>query len=305
MSDLDDFDLDEPEPPEHDEFDDPIELPEGRSFSPLLPAVTLVLGLPLALYLIFRSGGEPEPPPSAPPVSVRPAPTPLATPQPTSAPIDLPALNESDGAVRGLIAALSAHPEFAAWFVPDDLLRRFVVVVENIADGEDPSVHLKHLAPSSPFAAAGTGREVFIDVRSYARFDEVGKIAASIDAGEAVRIYNGASARIAEAYVELGHPTGAGFDRTMRRAIDKLIMTPLRQGRIDLARYSVAYAFADRRLEQLDPAQKALIRMGAENQRRIQSKLREIIRVLDAPATDAEPETPASDPTPEASPPSP
>lgn len=300
MADLEDFDLDEPEqPPEVDEFETPIELEERKSFSPLLPLVTLVLGVPLALYLIFRSGGEePEPSPDPPRATLRSAPTPLETPEPTPTPIDLPPLNESDGAVRGLIAALSAHPEFAAWFVPEDLLRRFVVVVENIADGEDPSVHLKHLAPQALFAASGSGDEIFIDARSFARFDEVGEIAMSIDAAEAVRIYHGAQARISEAYKELGHPTGAGFDRTLRRAIDKLIMTPLKQGRVDLVRYSVAYEFADRRLEGLEPAQKALVRMGAENQRRIQNKLREIIRVLDAPATDAEPEpeeTPALD----------
>ena len=296
MADFDDFDIDEPEPPGPDEFGDPIELNERKSFSPLLPLVTLVLGIPLALYLVFRSGGEPEPSPNAPPASVRPAPTPLATPEATPQPIDLPALNDSDAAVRGLLAALSAHPEFVAWLVPDDLLRRFVVVVENIADGEDPSVHLKHLKPKPPFAATGSGDEIFIDPRSYARFNEVGEAAASIDAEEAVRIYLGAQPRIAEAYMELGHPTGAGFDRTLRRAIDKLILTPLRQGRIDLVRYSVAYEFADRRLESLEPGQKALVRMGAENQRRIQNKLREIVRVLDAPAAAAE-----SEPTPPSS----
>ena len=296
MADFDDFDMGEPEPPEHDEFEQSIEPDERKSFSPLLPLITLVLGLPLALYLVFRSGGdEPEPTPSAPPpASVRPAPTPLTTPEPTPQPIDLPALDDSDGAVRGLLAALSAHPEFVAWFVPDDLLRKFVVVVENVADGEDPSVHLKHLKPRPPFAATGSGDEIFIDPRSYARFNQTGEIAMSIDAGEAVRIYRGAQARIAEAYMELGHPTGAGFDRTLRRAIDKLIMTPLRQGRIDLVRYSVAYEFADRRLESLEPAQKALIRMGAENQRRIQNKLREIIRAMDAPADSA----PAAEPEP-------
>jgi hypothetical protein len=119
----------------------------------------------------------------------------------------------------------------------------------------------------------------------------------SIDAEEAVRIYRGAQARIAEAYMELGHPTGAGFDRTLRRAIDKLIMTPLRQGRIDLVRYSVAYEFADRRLESLEPAQKALVRMGAENQRRIQNKLREVIRAMDAPASPTLPEPESTPPS--------
>ena len=61
-------------------------------------------------------------PASPPPALVNPAP-------PTDAPVEellLPPLDESDSLVRARVGALTSHPAFAAWLIPDDLLRTFV-----------------------------------------------------------------------------------------------------------------------------------------------------------------------------------
>ena len=56
-----------------------------------------------------------------------------------------------------------------------------------------------------------------------------------------------------------------------------LLATPTVDGPIRIVPGKGAtYAFADPRLEALTPAQKHLIRMGPENQRMIQTRLREI-----------------------------
>jgi len=50
---------------------------------------------------------------------------------------------------------------------------------------------------------------------------------------------------------------------------------------VELTRLSVAYGFADARLQRLEPAQKQLLRMGPENVKRVQAKLRELVAALE------------------------
>ena len=52
---------------------------------------------------------------------------------------------------------------------------------------------------------------------------------------------------------------------------------------IALKMSGIVYAYADPRLEGLSPAQKQLLRMGPENVKAIQAKLREIAAVLQIP----------------------
>ena len=59
--------------------------------------------------------------------------------------IALPSLDESDSLVRNLVAALTSHPAFAAWLIPDQLVRTFVLVVDNVADGNNPAARLPPL----------------------------------------------------------------------------------------------------------------------------------------------------------------
>ena len=56
----------------------------------------------------------------------------------------------------------------------------------------------------------------------------------------------------------------------------KLLATPVVEGNVPLASKSVAYEFADPRLQSLSSAQRQLLRMGPRNVQLIQAKLREI-----------------------------
>ena len=60
---------------------------------------------------------------------------------------------------------------------------------------------------------------------------------------------------------------------------------PIPRGDVELTPAGVGYAFADERLEQLTPAQKQLLRMGPENVKKVQDKLREIAGHLGIEAT--------------------
>src|SRR5438093_1467370 len=86
-----------------------------------------------------------------------------------------------------------------------------------------------------------------------------------------------------EAYRELGNPPGR-FDDVVAKAIQTLLATPVVDGEIELRPKVVTYAFADRRLEALSPAQRHLLRMGPRNVRMIQRELRTLAAALGVPA---------------------
>jgi len=201
--------------------------------------------------------------------------------QDTAEAVTVPPLGETDAFVREMIGALSAHPVVAAWLTSDRLIVNFVVVTGRIAEGQTPSAELKSIGPISPFLARQVKGAASIDPASYHRYDRYAQAVSAIDAGAAARVYETLEPRINEADRNFG---GAGtFDAVLERAIVELLKVPAVDGDIALTPAGVGYAFAEPRLEGLSPAQKQLFRMGPDNVRVIQRKLREIASALEIP----------------------
>ena len=200
-----------------------------------------------------------------------------------AAPIVLPPLDQSDGVVADLVRKLSSHPGVAAWLTTKGLIRNFAAVVLSIADGRTPAKFLQPLRPRASFRVSERDGEIYVDPRSYERYRLLAEAVASIDANGSASLYATLKPRIEEAHRELGQPD-ASFDRTLERAIVSLLETPIREGPTRLRLHGIGYAFADPGSESLTAAQKQLLRMGPENARIVQSKLREIALALGIPA---------------------
>lgn len=65
-------------------------------------------------------------------------------------------------------------------------------------------------------------------------------------------------------------------------AIDELLDTPEVPVPVEVYTDSVAYKYADSRLENLNEPQKQLLRTGPDNMRRIKAKLRELKTLIQA-----------------------
>ncbi len=190
-------------------------------------------------------------------------------------PIDLD-LNESDSVVRKLVEGLTSRPELAQWLVTDDVVRKFVAAVDNIATGLTPRAQVDFFKPEGDFLAVETidGR-YNADPASFRRYDVVAQVFTSLDAMGFATLYRRLKPTIARAYRELGYPD-QDFDDTMRRAIAQMLAVPVVEGNIGLEEDVVTFRMTDPELEKLNPAQKHLLRMGPRNVRAIQAKLREI-----------------------------
>ena len=202
--------------------------------------------------------------------------------------VDVPPLDETDPLVRTLVHMLSSSPAVAAWLTTDGLIRNFTVVVDNIAAGTPPAMHLKVLTPRSSFRVLGRSGELRVDPQSHQRYTGIADAVGSIDPAGAARLYATLKPRIEEAYRDLGYPDRP-FDRTLQRAIVMLIETPDVDGPVSVEPKGIVYAFTDHRLESLTGPQKELLRMGPQNVRVIRAKLRDIALALGIPAEDLQP----------------
>lgn len=237
----------------------------------------LVVVLAVAAYwFLGRGPAEPETPPqatvSAPPP---PPPAPAEPIEPDPAPFVLPSLDDSDGVLRGLVAGLSAHPGLAAWLVPDELIRTFVVTVDNIADGSNPSRHVPFARPASRLETTGEIADLRIDPSSYRRYDDLTQIIVSLDTNGAAELYRQLLPLMDEAYAELGNPD-VTFTDTFHRAVSNLLKTPVIEGQPTLVQRATLFDYADDSLQSLSPAQKQLLLMGPDNLRTVQATIRDI-----------------------------
>lgn len=275
MQDPSDYELQKSDSP-------PAPIRETRSAAPWIVAAVVLIAAGMAGYFFFAARQTtPTPrfaevPVSAPPAS--PADRPLGG---AAEPIQLPPLDQTDAIVRRLAGGLSAHPGVAAWLATDNLIRSFVVVVENIAAGGTPAVHLRQLRPSGRFRVAQGGEEFFMHAASYDRYNRIADAANSIDPAGAARLYSLLKPRIEEAYRELG--SDGSFDRVLERAIVALLRAPVLEGNVRVEPHGAMYRFDDPAVERLTAAQKQLVRMGPRNVRLIQGKLRNVALELGIP----------------------
>lgn len=266
--DLDDLELDKPQDPSQ-----PEQPRQSRPLAALIVTLVLIAGAALVLFYFAWK--------KTPPSGVRVESKSVVPLQKTERPqrvegehLPLPPLDDTDALVRLLVGRLSSHPTVAAWLTTDQLIRNFTVSVINIADGQTPSRHLRAVRPTGTFSVDHEGAVLVIDPRSYRRYDNYADAVAAVDAEGAARLYATLKPRIQDASAQLGHP--GDFDSVLERAFAELLKTPVVEERLGLASKSVAYEFADPRLQSLSGAQRQLLRMGPRNVRIIQAKLREI-----------------------------
>ena len=244
-----------------------------------IAALAFLIGFFLWFFVFRGSGPSPEPAPVAesgttPEVS---EPEPVE-PEPEEV-MDLPLLDESDALVRTLVGALSSRPELAQWLTNEELIRTFVVVVDNIAEGVSPAKHLLFLKPKERFKAVYDSGSFYVNPKSYDRYNLVADIVSSINTRRGAEFYRNLKPLIQEAYKQMGYPD-TDFDVTFSRAIDHLLMTPVPDGYAELSGETVAYRYVDERFEKLTSAQKQLLRMGPQNVQKVQRKLTELKSAL-------------------------
>jgi hypothetical protein len=230
------------------------------------------------------------PKPEAPPAPAIQHPIPPAAEQQQT---PLPPLDQSDPVVRDSVAGLLGKPAVAKFLVPHQIIRDFVVTVDNLPR-KKVAAELRPLQPTPGDTAVDTqGPSTTLSQQNYARYAALMDVVRAVDPKALAAVYFRLYPLFQQAYENLGYP-GKYFNDRMVQAIDSLLATPDVQGPITLVRPKVFYQFADPSLEALPAGEKLLIRMGPQNAAIIKQKLQQFRAAITAqPPQMSQPAQPA------------
>ncbi|HEX6321710.1 MAG TPA: DUF3014 domain-containing protein [Burkholderiales bacterium] len=182
----------------------------------------------------------------------------------------LPTLENSDPMMRESASALVGRKAFEAMVRPTQLIRNVVATVDNLPRETAPT----RVMPLEPVPGRFTP-----EAKNTARYAPYVRVLESLDTRALVQRYIEAYPLFQQAYAELGFPK-RNFNDRLVEAIDNLLAAPELAAPPELVQPKVLYEFADEDLQKRSSGQKIMMRMGADNARRVKAKLREIRREL-------------------------
>lgn len=240
---------------------EPAPAPASRTIAPPVTSAVTAVEPPAEPEPVIEATVEPEPEPAGPEV-------------------ELPGLNSSDGFVRERLQALSDGAALLSLVTDEQLIRRFVVFVENISRHEFPQTDLPYRPIGADMPVRELDRNLFLmEEGAHGRFDGFIDAMTAVDTGQAYALYTLLRPLFQQAYAEIGY-RGRDFDDTLRLAINNVLQATDSEGPYQLVKPSVMYLFADSELENADAVHKQLIRIGPRNSTRLMGKLAEFVVLL-------------------------
>ncbi|CAB0151580.1 hypothetical protein PSI9734_01954 [Pseudidiomarina piscicola] len=190
-------------------------------------------------------------------------------PEPVEPEPELPSLSNSTAAV---VADLAAAEQPVEPLQSEQLIRDAVVFLDNIRNGVVVRDAAPVSGPKGRFRVLEQDDKIYIDPRSYDRYNTVVDWFVSLDVDTMTTLLDRYQPLVNEALAEIGYPD-AQADRVVLDAIEVLMATPSVGTVIELNDDSVMYRYADPALEALSDAQKQMLRLGPDNMRRVKLKL--------------------------------
>ncbi len=191
----------------------------------------------------------------------------------------LPELIDSDRyAVEKALAAANGM-EITPILVEQDVIRHFVVFVDNLAQGELARKVSPVKAPKTDFTVTDVSNKTYLNPDSYHRYDIYADLVSNLDEQKLIETYHKLMPLLDQAFEELGYEN-SNFNNQMLKAIDVILDAPIIEHPIELSTISVNYQFVDPELESLPNAQKLMIRMGPENAKKVKAAMRKLKQQL-------------------------
>lgn len=225
---------------------------------------------------------QPEPATANTEVEVAPAPVEVvAEPEPEAqTTVQLPSLSASDNFVLEQLRALQNGMQLIPLLRSEQLIRSFVVLVDNVSRDNFPQTGLPYQPMTEEMPVRTLDDNLFVmEQAAHGRFDSIVDTFVAVDTGAAIAIYHLISPLLQQAYAELGYGNN-DFDAVLRRAIRNVLDMDPPEGPYQLVKPSVMYLYADAAIENLSTVEKQLIRLGPENTKQLQAKLRAFLSAL-------------------------
>ncbi|MDN3639756.1 DUF3014 domain-containing protein [Simiduia curdlanivorans] len=165
----------------------------------------------------------------------------------------------------------SLSPSLVQWLVSEELLRKWVILIDQIAEGQISNKFLPVQYEMPPFAVVGTPQLATGDPKNYDRANKLVKAFVAIEPEVLVAYYRLWQPLLDEAYAELGKK--GTFDERVVQAIRQLQSVPAMPEAGELAAKPVMYKFIDPTMEKAPSLHKWMWRLGPKNQAEIKGYL--------------------------------
>ncbi|RUO42495.1 DUF3014 domain-containing protein [Idiomarina aquatica] len=228
---------------------------------------------------------EAEPEPEQEPEEPSPAPEPEtvaeAAPEPEPEPESEPELPPLDQSTPTVLQTLDSSGIVIQPLKSSQLVRDAVVIIDNLRNGTLVRDRTIVQRPDGRFSVMEIDGKLYIDERSYQRYDALVDWFISMDNQALAENFDLFEPLLQDAFAEIGYPDAAVSD-ALYEAMDVLLATPVPETLVEVEDDEVMYTYANPAYEALPPAQKQLLRMGPDNIERIKDKLRELKQVFQA-----------------------
>lgn len=230
----------------------------------------------------FQTGNPPEPPVAAAPAPAPAAPAPTHYPVPASPEAEAapqPGTPEAETYARRQIEETFGAQALRNLLRPDKLINAIVATVDNLTR-EKAAVRLWPVQPASGHFIVSKGPDgLTISPENSRRYAPYVKLLTQTDTRALVDTYVRLYPLLQGAYEQLGYPQGYFNDRLIA-VLDHLLAAPEPDKAVRLVQPHVLYQFEDPELEAASAGQKLMIRIGADNEKQVKRKLRELRRQL-------------------------
>ncbi|MDX1677687.1 DUF3014 domain-containing protein [Arsukibacterium sp.] len=269
-----------------------------------LAAVIIVILL--ALWLLLKPDSEPQQdvmtetplparaeiieeqpvPPALDELATDPATEPASISEPVAEVVEpvaepLPPLEKSDPVLKQEILKLDWQPGLAGLINTEHMVRNVVVTVDNLAQRRLVAKHPVVARLDQPFMTIpGEKSQTYqIDPASYQRFEPYIRLVESVEPAEVLQVLERYQPLFEQAFSELGYPE-LTFKQRLQQALQQFIA--IEPGNVDttLVRKSVAYTFADPKVEALSDLEKQIIRLGPDNYQRLRDVAKRYLVLL-------------------------
>jgi hypothetical protein len=207
------------------------------------------------------------------PRSVPPPSTTTAAKPSVGAPFEL---DHSDSVARAAVADMAAR--FSQWLTPEEQVRKWVMLVDQMADGKLPAKDRPLAYPMPAFAIRFENEKKLLDPSNYTRADALIDAFTAMPVQSLAAYYHAWKPLLEKAYRELG---GKGtFEQRLHTALDRVEAVHSLTVQPELVQPVVYYKYTDETLESATDVEKLMWRLGPTNTRKVQDYLQKLEQEL-------------------------
>ncbi|HVK98476.1 MAG TPA: DUF3014 domain-containing protein [Dongiaceae bacterium] len=213
------------------------------------------------------------------PVTAETSPDGTAASAPTDTAPVVPAPSQLDGSDGSVLQAASdLSPSLEGWLLPQEQLRKWVALVDLVAEGKFPVKDRPLSYELPPFRARKEDDRFWLEPASFSRKDALVVALTTIPPERAAHYFHAWEPLLQKAHEELGE--GGQFRDRLLQAIRRVNAVQPLTGDTELKASIVTYQYLDPIHEQASALEKLLWRLGPDNSARLQNYLRQLAPLL-------------------------